>query len=1548
MKKNLLYLIILIYPIFGFSQNVEFESKLIKEIGFTENKGQFDINREDSNNNILFYYNAPGLSVFFKKNEWSYVLNKHEATNEKNELLSSINLLDKGGKDKFKNFTIHSHRIDIRLVNTFKNSKIVKEKQSVSYENFYTNQTPKDEILKAYNYKKITYKNIWKNIDIEWVAEGSKLKYNIILHPGANPEEIQLAYQGADELNLIENNIQTSVSFNTLKGLEKSTLTESIPEVFGADDASFTLNENTVGFTMENWDKNRVAIIDPQLVWGTYYGDKDQDDGYEVAVDKNGNVYLMGITQWVSFARPDTILATNGAHQRSHSAGSCPFLAKFNSNGVRQWGTYFGNNQTLVSALSVDSVGNIYFGGVTLQTSNIATSGAHQTIKSDREDAFFTKFNTNGARLWGTYYGGDGGDVCNGIALDNFGNVFFSGVTTSTRNIATNGSHQDSLYKYEDAFITKFDTSGARKWGTYYGGEGKELNNYVAIDKFGNVFLSGTTNSAINIATSGASKDTINLKDDVFLAKFNTNGVLQWGTYYGGDEVDQPNGLATDIWGSVIITGKTLSSENIASVGAHQDSILSYYSGFLVKFDSFGKNLWGTYLTSDVILTSNGVSVDFAGNIYVTGSTGFVKNNSKFTNPSAHLSIHTGGYKVYILKFKLDGTHTWGTYYGSGGGVEGNSIVVDNSANVFITGNTYSNSNISTLAAHQISHAGDPFGNSNSSFYKDAFLAKFKFPFVDIKSDFVSNQVANSYCQNDSFQPIIQITNHSSKEVNNFYYKFLLTGNDTLIDSVFVDTMYKNTSRIITLQKYFKLNSSGKVLLKTYPIYYQDENPFNDTLVFPITVYSHSFGGNTVGSKTVCYNSNYGSIPVINNIGKVVDWQSSINGINWINLDNNSPIQFYEDLKITTQYRAIVKNNDCDFDTSTIVTITVAPQSEGGISIGENTVCSASNFGSIDLVEHVGQVIKWQSSTNEGISWTDIDDTTSSLTYENLTDTTLFRAIVKSDVCDTDISTSTTISVVPKSYGGTTIGSDTVCFGVNSGKINLVDFVGKISKWQLSTNEGITWIDINDTSNSLTYENLERTTQYRAIVKNNICEADTSSVAIILVVPKSLGGITIGGDSVCLGSNAGVITVSGHTGVIIKWQTSTNDGISWTDIENSATSLAYENLERTTLYRAIIKNDICEADTSSVTIISTVSESYGGITIGSDSVCSGSNDGIIKLVNHIGKVIKWQSSSNEGVTWVDINNTTTSITYQNLKNTTLYRAVIKNNTCEADTSSVTIISTLSESYGGITIGSDSVCSGSNDGIIKLVNHIGKVIKWQSSSNEGVTWVDINNTATSITYQNLKNTTLYRAVIKNNTCEADTSSNTNIIVLPITYGGETSINKILTTSINDFVVRLSNFDGEIVKWQSNDFSDTTWTDIENKSDSLVIFKLNKTTQYRVVVKNKYCNESYSSISIVYVDTSSVILYNPCQTDLNIFPNPIKPSQLLNIKSDHGKVLKINSVHIVSLEGKLITILPILNIANGVAVVIPYFIRPSTYLLRINSDANVCTFKIKVVN
>lgn len=452
------------------------------------------------------------------------------------------------------------------------------------------------------------------------------------------------------------------------------------------------------------------------------------------------------------------------------------------------------------------------------------------------------------------------------------------------------------------------------------------------------------------------------------------------------------------------------------------------------------------------------------------------------------------------------------------------------------------------------------------------------------------------------------------------------------------------------------------------------------------------------------------------------------------------------------------------------------------------------------------------------------------------------------------------ISLFPESVGGQVTPHSTVCAGINSGTLQLEDHTGSIVRWEYSVNEGSTWQGIANTTTSHTFNNLPETTWYRAIIQNGVCDETPSAHAIITVDPASVGGTISGGTTVCEGTNATLLSLSGHTGNVVRWDYSVNGGMSWDAIAHTGDSYTAENLTQTTQFRAVIQSGVCDEAYSSVGEIVVSTGSEGGTVSGGTTVCESSNNTQLTLSGHLGNVIRWESSTDGGIIWTAIANTTTTHTAINLSQTTLFRAVVQSTPCDEAFSTGEEIAVSPLSLGGSVSGGTTVCEGINSTQLSLTGQIGEVIRWESSTNGGATWTSIAHTESTYTAENLSQTTHYRAIVQSGTCPEAASLVAIIETDPVSVGGSAGPDQLICGNTIPDDLSLSGHTGQVVRWQRADNAGfVSATDIPETGVTLTgatIGPLTQTTYFRAVVQSGACAEAFSSHTVITVEDESV--------------------------------------------------------------------------------------------
>ena len=663
---------------------------------FMENRGQVLDQHGRAKSDILFLAKGGGLKVGLRANGISYQFEKANA--KKAAVKPQEGLSRRPGSDVGAVESVASYRLDMYLEGANPSPEVLRETSGGYEENYYNIPSAPDGITGVKSWTRIRLKEVYPGIDWVIYSQEGKMKYDFEVRPGADPSRIRMRYAGGVAMRLGENGALTVTT-------PLGELTEQAPVSFqdGREIPSrFVLKGGVLSLGFTGYNPSRPLVVDPALIWGTYYGGAGRDLGFATATDASGNVYLAGET-WSG-----TGIAAGG-HQNSIGAEGDAFLVKFDASGVRLWGTYYGGAGFDIGySTAIDASGNVYLAGRTVSTTGIA-AGGHQNTYGGDNDAFLVKFNASGVRLWGTYCGGTGNDWGYSTATDGNGNVYLAGQTTSSAGIAA-GGYQNTFSGSNDAFLVKFNASGVWQWGTYYGGVGNDFGRSTAIDASGNVYLAGETWSATGIA-AGGHQNSIGAEGDAFLVKFNGSGVWQWGTYYGGTDYDSGSSTSTDASGNVYLAGQTLSSTGIAA-GGHQNTYGGNADAFLVKFNTSGVRQWGTYYGGGNGDTGYSTATDGNGNVYLTGYTGSATGIAS----GGHQNTFGGAtYDAFFVKFNGAGLRQWGTYYGGEFDDIGYSTATDGIGNVYLAGNTLSSTGIAS-GGHQTTYGGS----------YDAFLAKFQ------------------------------------------------------------------------------------------------------------------------------------------------------------------------------------------------------------------------------------------------------------------------------------------------------------------------------------------------------------------------------------------------------------------------------------------------------------------------------------------------------------------------------------------------------------------------------------------------------------------------------------------------------------------------------------------------------------------------------------------------------------------------------------------------------------------------------------------------------
>ncbi len=412
------------------------------------------------------------------------------------------------------------------------------------------------------------------------------------------------------------------------------------------------------------------GVIDgPSILdWVAYIGGDSFDSAAGVAVDRRGNVFVVGETDsagWVS-----------GGFDTTYNGDGDGFVAKFNRRGEMLWSTYLGGaGFDTAAGVAVDRRGNVVVVGST-QSLDWVEGGVDTTFNGD-QDAFVVKLSRSGAFIWSTFLGGAGFDV--GLAVDvNGGGAIVVGGITDRGGWVADGF--DTAFSGDtDGFVVKLNRAGEHLWSTFVGGDQADGVFAVDINGRGKVFAAGGTRSDGWVFEGFDT--TLNGAEDGFAIKLTSKGEFVWSSFIGGDGADICLGIAVHTGGVVYVTGDTFSSGWVS--GGFDTTYGGNGDGFVVKLSTDGRFRWSTFVGGEGADTAAGIDAAARGNIVITGET---------ESPdwvSGGFQTEFGGVTdAYVVKLSRRGTQRWSSYLGGEGDDSGAAIVASGRSTFFVVGFT--------------------------------------------------------------------------------------------------------------------------------------------------------------------------------------------------------------------------------------------------------------------------------------------------------------------------------------------------------------------------------------------------------------------------------------------------------------------------------------------------------------------------------------------------------------------------------------------------------------------------------------------------------------------------------------------------------------------------------------------------------------------------------------------------------------------------------------------------------------------------------------------
>lgn len=685
----------------------------------------FEASSGELNSGVDFLARGTGFTLFLKPAEAVFVLNRRD---------DSV---------AARNSTIQTRRSKLdSAVKTTQNTlpkvlrmKVIGANQAAAATgtnklpgkvNYFTGDVPSKWRTEVPTYARVSYSQVYPGVDLVYYGNQRQLEYDFVVAPGSDARDIKLQFDGADK-------VEVDAAGDLLLSLGETVIRQPKPVMYQEQAGSrrvieggYTIGaDGHVGFALGEYDGRLPLVIDPTLVYSTYLGGSDTEEGNDIAVDSAGNVYICGITNSTNFPTANAFQGTFNPPIDPTLVSRDGFVTKLNPAGTALvYSTYLGGNRDdRCNKIAVDSGGNAYLAGETGSTNFPTANALQSTYGGGLSDGYIAKLNAAGTALvYSTYLGGDVFDAAHALTIDSTGSVYVTGRTTSSTFPVVNPIQ--GVYSGgpgADAFVTKINAAGtALVYSTYLGGSGGNgftAGFSIAVDSSGNAYLTGQTR-ATNFPTANAIQGTFGggfPDGDAFATKLNASGsALVYSTYLGGTDNDIGFEIAVDSAGSAHVAGVTRSA-NFPTANAFQSTLKGTSDAFVTKLNAAGTAFnYSTYIGGTTDDSANGIAVDSAGNTYVAGGTS--STDFPLVNPTQ--GTFGGLVDIFLTKFNAGGSAlTYSTYFGGSGNDTALAIAVDSANSMYLAGRTTS-TNFPALNPVQTANGGS----------QDAFIMKISDP----------------------------------------------------------------------------------------------------------------------------------------------------------------------------------------------------------------------------------------------------------------------------------------------------------------------------------------------------------------------------------------------------------------------------------------------------------------------------------------------------------------------------------------------------------------------------------------------------------------------------------------------------------------------------------------------------------------------------------------------------------------------------------------------------------------------------------------------------
>jgi hypothetical protein len=557
-------------------------------------------------------------------------------------------------------------------------------------------------------YGEVMYQDIYSGIDLHYREEKGHLKSTFIVAPGANPSSIHYIIEGEKPVQI---DPRGALVISTAEGRQ---ITEEPPTAYqdvgglvkSIPVGYYLIDEGQVGYVLGRYDADYPLVIDPEIITSGYLGGTNTDTAYDIALDPQGTIYIIGETYSLDFP------VTRTAFNTTWSGFTDIFITAYTKEGTEVlYSTYLGGaGNDNGRAIAVNPEGIVYLTGST-ESPDFPVKNAFQPTMAGAFDAVITALSPDGSALeFSSFLGGTDIDDARDIALYGRNNtIHLTGVTRS-KDFPLKNAVQKQSGGGLDAFITVIDGKGTTIISsTYLGGSEGDRGQGIAVDTTGSIYVTGYTYSSksSDFPVKNPLMGPHTYSYDAFVSKYTPDALdLIYSTYLGGTWGDRAEAIAVDPNGTAYVIGYTYSDDYPTTPGALQRVFGGglYADAFITGIAPDGQSLAAsTYLGGSRDDFGLGMTLTPDGKVYVTGGT----TSSDFPLHEPWKDTLSGQTDAFVtgLDASLSNLEI-SSYFGGNGSEFGNAIERDPRGVLFIAGITNSDQ-IPAIRANQAHNGGD-------------------------------------------------------------------------------------------------------------------------------------------------------------------------------------------------------------------------------------------------------------------------------------------------------------------------------------------------------------------------------------------------------------------------------------------------------------------------------------------------------------------------------------------------------------------------------------------------------------------------------------------------------------------------------------------------------------------------------------------------------------------------------------------------------------------------------------------------------------------------